>query len=173
MADWAGGAYGTPAVAGSRPGALLAGTWAAMQYMGHSGYLESCRSIVACCKAIQQGIREQIPELYIIGNPPASVFAFGSKVVNPLAVGDAMSRRGWHLNALGDGTGVHLACTRLTVPIQERFIADLKDAVAEVKLSPEGKGTMVAVYGLGSSTVVGPDMVKELAESFIDIMYKA
>ncbi len=133
-----------------------------------SGYIESCRSIVGCCKAIQRGLREQVPEVYIIGNPPASVFAFGSKSVNPLAIGDAMSRRGWHLNALGDGTGVHLACTvskssktsrpgrevinahckRLTVPNQERFIADLKDAVAEVKFSPESNGSMVAVYGV-------------------------
>ncbi|KAF8342280.1 PLP-dependent transferase [Cantharellus anzutake] len=173
MADWTGGVYGTPAIAGSRPGAILAGTWAAMQHVGQSGYLESCRSIVGCCKAIQQRIRDEIPELFIIGNPPASVFAFGSKVMNPLAVGDAMSKRGWHLNALGDGIGVHLACTRLTVPNQEQFIADLKDAVAEVKVSPAQGGTMVAVYGLGSSTVVGPNMVTELASSFLDVMYKA
>jgi len=173
MADWTGGVYGTPAVAGSRSGAILAGTWAAMQYIGQSGYLESCRTIVGCCKAIQRRIREEVPELYILGNPPASVFAFGSKSVNPLAIGDAMSRRGWHLNALGDGTGVHLACTRLTVPNQEQFIADLKDAVAEVKSSPKENGTMVAVYGLGNSSVVGPDMVTELAGSFLDVMYKA
>ena len=32
--DWSGGIYATPAVAGSRPGALIAGTWAAMMYMG-------------------------------------------------------------------------------------------------------------------------------------------
>lgn len=32
--DWAGGAYGSPSLAGSRPGALIAGTWATLQYMG-------------------------------------------------------------------------------------------------------------------------------------------
>ena len=76
-----------------------------------SGYLESCREIVSCAKTIQRMIREQIPELYILGNPAGSTFAFGSKAFNVLEVGDAMSRRGWSLNALGDAAGVHIACT--------------------------------------------------------------
>ena len=77
----------------------------------YSGYLESCRSIVSCAKTIQRAIKEQIPELYILGNPPGSTFAFGCKNFNVLEVGDAMSRRGWSLNALGDAAGVHIACT--------------------------------------------------------------
>jgi hypothetical protein len=36
---------------------------------------------------------------------------------------------------------------RLTVPIVDTFIADLKDSIAEAKASPSGKGTMVAIYG--------------------------
>jgi sphinganine-1-phosphate aldolase len=36
---------------------------------------------------------------------------------------------------------------RLTVPNVLQFVADLKDAVAEVKVSPGGKGTMVTIYG--------------------------
>jgi sphinganine-1-phosphate aldolase len=28
------------------------------------------------------------------------------------------------------------------------FIADLKDSIKEAKLTPSGKGTMVAVYGM-------------------------
>jgi sphinganine-1-phosphate aldolase len=32
--DWSGGVYASPSMSGSRPGALIAGTWAAMQYMG-------------------------------------------------------------------------------------------------------------------------------------------
>jgi len=53
------------------------------------------------------------------------------------------------------------------------FIADLKDAVEEVKSSKSGEdGTMVALYGLGQSSVVGPNLVGELAASFIDVLYK-
>jgi hypothetical protein len=100
------------------------------------------------------------------------VVAFGSKHpnVNVLEVGDAMSLRGWHLNGLSDPPAVHIACTvrllrffksgttflililslktkRLTLPVVDAFIADLKDAVREAKVSPSGSGTMVAVYG--------------------------
>ena len=35
----------------------------------------------------------------------------------------------------------------MTVPVVDNFIADLKDAVREAKLTPSGKGTMVMLYG--------------------------
>ncbi|KAF8913675.1 pyridoxal phosphate-dependent transferase [Mucidula mucida] len=173
--DWMGGVYGSPSLSGSRPGALIAGAWAAMQYMGSNGYLESCRSIVTCARHIADSIAASIPELYLLGDPPASVVAFASKhpKVNIHEVGDKMSARGWHLNALNGTPGVHIACTRLTVPVADTFIADLKDAVNEAKLSPSGKGTMVALYGLGNSSAVGPSMVRQLATAFLDALYKA
>ncbi|KAJ7594522.1 pyridoxal phosphate-dependent transferase [Mycena floridula] len=173
--DWAGGVYASPSLSGSRPGALIAGTWAALHYMGSSGYLESCRSIVTCTRTIADTITSSIPELFVLGSPPSSVVAFGSKhpKVNVLEVGDAMSRRGWHLNALSNPAAVHIACTRLTVAMMDNFIADLKDCVKEAMMSPTGKGTMVAVYGLGNSSAVGPSMVGKLATTFLDTLYKA
>lgn len=77
------------------------------------GYVESCRSIVSCAREIANRITNEIPELYILGNPPASVVAFGSRdaKVNVLNVGDAMGKRGWHLNALSAPAAVHIACT--------------------------------------------------------------
>jgi sphinganine-1-phosphate aldolase len=111
------------------PGALIAGTWAAMQYIGskcvhflasilayrttRSGYLESCRSIVTCTRTIANAITNSIPELYVLGSPPASVIAFASKdpAMNVLEVGDEMFKRGWHLNALNNPAAVHIACT--------------------------------------------------------------
>ncbi|KAJ6498960.1 pyridoxal phosphate-dependent transferase [Mycena sanguinolenta] len=172
---WSGGVYASPSLSGSRPGALIAGTWAAMQYMGSDGYLDSCRAIVTCARTIADTIVASIPELYILGSPPASVVAFGSKHprVNVLEVGDKMAERGWHLNALTGPAAVHIACTRLTVDRIDMFIADLKDSVQEAKVQPEGKGSMVAVYGLGKSSAVGPAMVGQLATVFLDTMYKA
>ncbi|KAJ7772728.1 pyridoxal phosphate-dependent transferase [Mycena maculata] len=173
--DWSGGVYASPSLSGSRPGALIAGTWAVMQYMGSNGYLESCRQIVTCARTIADRIVSSIPELYILGSPPASVVAFGSKhpKVNVLEVGDKMSQRGWHLNGLTGPAAVHIACTRLTVDKVDMFIEDLKDAVKEAKMQPTGKGSMVAVYGLGNSSAVGPAMVGQLATAFLDTMYKA
>ncbi|KAF8634287.1 hypothetical protein AX17_004242, partial [Amanita inopinata Kibby_2008] len=146
--NWTGGVYASPSISGSRPGALIAGTWAVMQHMGTTGYLESCRSIVTTTRKIANIIRTDIPELYVLGSPPASVVAFASKhpKVNVLEVGDAMSKRGWHLNALAGPPAVHIAVTRLTVVNADTFIADLKDSVREAKMAPSGKGSMVAVY---------------------------
>jgi sphinganine-1-phosphate aldolase len=160
--------------------------------LSHSGYLESCRSIVSCTKKIISAIKTDIPELYVLGNPPASCVAFGARSpkVNVLEVGDAMSKRGWHLNGLMDPAAVHIACTRLTVPLVDTFIADLKDSVREAKANPSGKGHMVSVYGafspcfsrviliivlvgLGNSSPVGHSMVGELAGAFLDTLYKA
>ncbi|OSX65939.1 hypothetical protein POSPLADRAFT_1064542 [Postia placenta MAD-698-R-SB12] len=174
---WVGGVYASPSIAGSRPGALIAGTWAAMHYMGHSGYLESCRAIVGAARTIAHRIRTEIPELRVLGDPPASVVAFAAAAgvgrLNVLEVGDKMEKRGWHLNGLSGPAAVHIAVTRLTVPVVDQFIADLKDAVREARDAPEGKGTMVILYGLGSSSPVGPTIVGHVATAFLDTLYKA
>ncbi|KAF8692318.1 hypothetical protein AX14_002590 [Amanita brunnescens Koide BX004] len=173
--SWTGGVYASPSLSGSRPGALIAGTWAVMQYMGSTGYLESCRSIVTTTRKIAEAIRTEIPDIYVLGSPPASVVAFASRRpnVNVLEVGDLMSKKGWHLNALAGPPAVHIAVTKMTVANVDTFIADLKDCVSEAKTAPSGKGTMVSLYGLGNSSPVGPSMVGELAIAFLDALYKA
>ncbi|KAF9643173.1 PLP-dependent transferase [Thelephora ganbajun] len=173
--SWPGGVYASPSLSGSRPGALIAGAWAAMQYMGENGYHQSAKNIITAARKIIHGIKTEIPELYILGNPPVSVVAFAAKEgtgINVLKVGDTMSKKGWHLNALQKPAAVHIAVTTLTVPVVDTFIADLKDSVKEVGSSSGHDGTMVALYGLGSSAV-GPNLVQEIAASFIDALYKA
>jgi len=172
---WAGGVYASPGLAGSRSGALIAGTWAAMHYTGEDGYISSCRDIVGAAKTIKQAIQNSFPELFILGNPRASVVAFGSRTpsLNILEVGDKMSKKGWHLNALQNPPGLHIACTRLTVSMVDEFIRDLKDVVWDAKGSPAGKGTMVSLYGLGNSSAIGPQMVEAVVSAFLDALYKA
>jgi glutamate/tyrosine decarboxylase-like PLP-dependent enzyme len=80
----------------------------------YRGYLNSARSIVGCARKIAEGIRREIPELYILGNPPASVIAFAAKPTesfNALQVGDIMKTKGWHLNGLSNPPACHIACT--------------------------------------------------------------
>ncbi|WFD00809.1 sphinganine-1-phosphate aldolase [Malassezia yamatoensis] len=173
-ASWVGGVYASPTLAGSRPGALIAATWAVMVAMGQDGYTNSCREIVGAAKQIEQRIREEIPELTILGNPLVSLFAIGSAgVINIYDVGDQMSQRGWHLNAIGgDIPAIHLACTRLTVPVVDEFLRDLKQSVAQSRTKPASPGTMATVYGLGQSTAVGPMLVGDMASKFVDMLYK-
>ncbi|KDN49250.1 sphinganine-1-phosphate aldolase [Tilletiaria anomala UBC 951] len=172
--DWPGGVYASPTIAGSRPGALIAGAWAAMMTMGEDGYTGSCKQIVGAARQIEKAIRDEIPQLQVLGKPLVSIVAFASAgSVNIYDVGDAMSKKGWHLNALAtDPPGIHIACTRLTVPVVEDFITDLKKSVAESKTKPAKQGTMASLYGLGSSSAVGPSLVSEVAVRFIDTLYK-
>ena len=105
---------GSDAIHGHRVGSLLIYPFTPnLHYSYHRGYLASCREIVIAARTIADAITDDIPELYVLGNPPASVVAFGSKhpSVDPLEVGDGMSRRGWHLNGLSEPKSVHIACT--------------------------------------------------------------
>lgn len=171
---WVGGVYASPTIAGSRPGALIAGTWATMVHLGQNGYTESCRAIVGAAKTIEQRVRDEIPELTVLGKPLVSVVAIASAgSINIYDVGDQMGKRGWHLNALtGDVPAFHIACTRLTVPVVDLFISDLKAAVEMSRSRPAKPGQMAAVYGLGTTGGFGPHVIGQLATHFVDTLYK-
>lgn len=112
--------------------------------------------------------------------------------VNALRVGDAMSERGWHLNGLSNPPAVHIACTvskhlvihildctegplsilkqRLTVPVADQFIADLKDCVREAKSKPSVIGQMVTVYGMHCHFIIS-DVFPPLSYQHLLILF--
>ena len=55
VTEWTGGLYISPTMAGSRPGGLVAGAWAAMMSLGLNGYLESTGKIMEVSRKIQKG----------------------------------------------------------------------------------------------------------------------
>ncbi len=46
VSSWPGGMYVTPTIAGSRPGAVIAGTWAALMKQGRKGFIEKAKLIL-------------------------------------------------------------------------------------------------------------------------------
>ena len=170
--EWPGGLYCSPTFAGSRPGALSAGCWAAMVTMGANGYLEATKRILQTASAIQAGIK-QMSDLYILGNP-LWVIAFGSNVVDIYRVMESMSEKGWSLNALHKPPCVHICVTlRHTQPgVSKRFVDDLKSAVEYVKKNPDEKGSMAPVYGMAAKLPVR-GIVGDLLERYMDLLYKA
>ncbi|AAW44943.1 sphinganine-1-phosphate aldolase, putative [Cryptococcus deneoformans JEC21] len=173
ITDWAGGVYASPSMAGSRPGSVLAGAWAVLNHIGADGYTSSCRQIISAARYLTSSLRTLFPDdLYVLGDPKGPVVAFNSKTINIYAVGDVMSKKGWHLSALGGDGGLHMAFTRLSAKSVDKLIEDLGDALKEVKASPQGAGgDMVALYGLGQ-TSAGPHVVGKLAETFLDTLYE-
>ncbi|KAG9682037.1 sphinganine-1-phosphate aldolase BST1, partial [Aureobasidium melanogenum] len=184
--DWSGGVYASPSMAGSRPGALIAGCWASMMSVGEQGYISSCHSIVGAAKKLAEGLRSRDTlrsDLYILGKPLVSVVAFSSDTLDIYNIADGMSGKGWHLNALQDPAAIHVAVTLPIVPVVDELLNDLeacvqeerekqRQAAIEGKSKPLKKGDAAALYGVAGAL---PDksVVEDLAAGFLDCLYKA
>ncbi|PNS16694.1 Sphingosine-1-phosphate lyase [Sphaceloma murrayae] len=184
--DWSGGVYASPNMAGSRPGALIAGCWASLMSVGESGYIDACHKIVGAAKKIAEAIKEKesLADLLVMGEPLVSVVAFRSDTLDIYDIADALSAKGWHLNALQDPPAIHVAVTLPIVAAVDDLIRDLETVIADEKekerrrllegKSAKGatKGDSAALYGVAGSL---PDktIVRELAAGFLDCLYKA
>ncbi|KAL2891357.1 Sphingosine-1-phosphate lyase [Ceratocystis lukuohia] len=184
--DWSGGIYASPGLAGSRPGALIAGCWTSMMNVGQDGYLDACRKIVSTTRNIRTAIETQpslSSELAIIGDPKISVVAFRARTLNTYDISDAMSAKGWHLNALQNPAAIHVAVTMPIVKVWEQLIKDLEEVIVAQReksrlLAKQGKaakkptGDSAVLYGVAGS-LPNKSVVVDLASGFLDLLYKA
>lgn len=185
--NWSGGVYASPSIAGSRPGALIAGCWTSLMSQGESGYTSACHSIVGAAKKFEAAIRENPAlsgDLSVMGNPLVSVVAFTSQTLNIYDIADTMSSKGWSLSALQNPPALHVAFTIPIVAATDRLVADLTAALDEEKekervRAVEGKGAkggakgdMAALYGVAGS-LPNKSVVAQLATGFLDTLYKA
>lgn len=171
--DWTGGIYGSPTLAGSRPGAIMVGCWATMLSVGDNGYLASCKEIVSAARKFRKAVDEEIPELFVMGDPKASVIAFGSDEVNIYDLSDAMSKKGWHLSTLQNPPAAHVAFTKPAVPAVDDLVSDLKTVIAAMKKAGTGQveeGT-AAFYGVAGS-IQTTGVADRLVCGFLDALYK-
>lgn len=174
--DWVGGLYGSPTLAGSRPGALVAGCWATMINLGESGYIESCKEIIGAARKLKGYIQDRLPALEIIGDPKFSVISFKSEKVDVYELSDRLNKRGWHLSTLQKPAALHLVVTKLTVKSIDGLCQDLTDIVYEMLSDPNHKknisndGTS-ALYGVAGS-VKTTGVVDKLIVGFLDALYK-
>lgn len=183
--DWSGGVYASPGMAGSRPGALISGCWASLMSLGNSGYLDSCIRIVGTTKQIVcaiQRVPELNSELEILGNPLVSVVAFKARNLNTYHIVDAMTEKGWHLNALQNPPAIHVAVTIPITKVWERLIDDLQQVVSEevekerarakAGIKKEPTSDTAVLYGLAGS-LPNKSVLVDLTNGFLDLLYKA
>ncbi|KAL8693277.1 MAG: hypothetical protein Q9218_001878 [Villophora microphyllina] len=185
--DWSGGVYGSTGIAGSRPGALIASCWASLMFVGESGYISACHSIVGTARKLEAAIREHPSlkdDLKVMGEPLVSVVAFTSPTLNIYDIADSMSAKGWHLNALQNPPAMHVAVTMPIAKVIDQLIDDLVAVVEDEKerervrivegkgKKGQAKGDSAALYGVAGSL---PDksVVVQLAGGFLDTLYKA
>jgi hypothetical protein len=83
-----------------------------------------------------------------------------------------MSGRGWNLNGLQRPPAVHICVTqRHTEPgVAERFVDDLRAAVADVRDRPPAEGGMAPIYG-ATATLPG-EQVGAMLSTYMDLWYE-
>lgn len=183
VAEWPGGMYCSPAVSGSKPGNVIAGTWAAMVRMGEEGYVDSCDKIVRTREKITTALA-QLPFVHIIGEPIASVFAFNSTTIDIFQLGDQLKERGWVLNSLQFPSGLQFSVTLLQTGegVADRFIKDVtsigemlfaqrKRLLAEGKKPPVG-ATSATLYGT-AQRIPDRTIVQDVLREFLNTYYSA
>jgi len=184
---WPGGIYASPTITGSRPGALVAATWAALMTIGRVGYSQAAKQILDAADTIRAGIRE-IEGLEVVGSISSKLFvvAFGvkpeyRKKLDIYKIAQAMSKLGkWNLNSLQAPPCVHICVTYANKDNANLFVSDLRNAVQQVANNPdEYKGGTAQIYGvaesLGASTSSdeagqSTGLVADMAKLYIDTL---
>ncbi len=169
--DWPGGIYATPCLSGARPGGAIAAAWAILHYLGEEGFKKlAVKAREATIKFIQ-GIN-QIPELYVLGNPPATVFAFGSEKLNVYKLAEKLKEKKWHIDAQHLPPSLHITISPFHERVVEEFLKDLQEAVAEVRQNKEEDTSgMAAIYGM-MGTMPDRKAARDFALKYLNNLYQ-
>lgn len=170
-ADWPGGVYATPSLSGARPGGAIASAWAILRYLGEEGFLRLAREAREATLGLMEGIRA-IPGLHVLGDPPATVFSFGSDTIDVYRLAFKLKERGWHLHAQHRPPSLHMTISPCHQNIVEPFLADLREAAAELsERGPEAPSGEAALYGM-MGTMPDRETAKLLALQYLNEIYK-
>lgn len=100
---WNGGYYATTCMAGSRPGAIIASTWACMIKIGKKGYVENTRAILQAAQNTRKAIEKEVPEIKLGSWDESVVVSVLTRTdierpINCIALSDVMkSEKKWCL----------------------------------------------------------------------------
>lgn len=195
--DWNGGLYGSPTLAGSRPGALAAVAAFTMMYIGLKNYKTYGHDIIKTTLSIKKYIEEDIDEiiveeskivikkpLRVIGNPEICVvaFTFNSPKENIYYLSEILSKEfGYNLSPLQNPPALHYALTRVSATTEnyERFVKSLHQALViyyKNVNSPDfslkrDTGDTAALYGIAGSTFTR-GVADRAVETFLDCLYE-
>lgn len=169
--DFPGGIYASPTMLGTRPGGPIAAAWAAFQSMGVDGYLALARTAVEAADALRAGIRD-IPGLTLLGRPDATIVSYSAVGLDIYALADRLEARGWSVDRQHRPSSLHLTVTANHAPVVERYLADLRACVAEVRENPSlAKSGSAPMYGMAARLPVRR-LVAGKVRNVIAEMYK-
>ena len=170
-ADWPGGVYATPCLAGARPGGNIAAAWAVLQYLGRQGFLELAQKAKLATEKLIDGVND-LPQLYVLGDPPATVFAIGSHDINIFELGIRMKEHGWHIDFQHLPPSIHMTVSPIHLTIVDRFLADLTQVVPDIPpVDSENISDTAAMYAMLGSTT-DRRMAQDFALQYMNDLYR-
>jgi len=151
--DWLGGLYGSPSMAGTRPGGPIAAGWAVLHHLGEDGYLRLAGDAHRAATALRAAVGAT-PGVALRGDPDATVFAFGGDGgpggIDTFALGDALARRGgWFFDRQTPPDSLHATVHAGHAAVIDDLCADLAAAAAGLA----GSGTRAEDRGTTYGTV--------------------
>ncbi|ELU10802.1 hypothetical protein CAPTEDRAFT_156221 [Capitella teleta] len=172
--QWPGGLFGSPSMAGTRPGGNIAAAWVALKAMGQDGYMKMAKQLMETTVLLKDAINA-IPGLCILGKPQMTSFSIGSNdpEMNILALADVMEETGWKMERQQLPDSLHCSIMPHHTAIADQLIADLTNAAKRVKGNKElaKKGT-AAMYGMVGQ-IPDKSLIDDFIVNFFSEMYKA
>jgi sphinganine-1-phosphate aldolase len=160
--EWRGGIFASTTFMGTKSGGPVAGCWAIMNHLGREGYRDLAQEVMKATLRIRSGI-DAYESLEIIGNPQMSLLAFTSKADNIFNIGDALHRKGWHLDRLQFPEALHLTVTQLNIGMEEKFLKDLGEVLGEEQdLIKDYEATQISIHIAKNLTRILPSKVVDI-----------
>ncbi|MBP1948149.1 pyridoxal-dependent decarboxylase [Virgibacillus litoralis] len=135
--NWSGYPVVNTTIQSTKSGGPLAACWATFKYIGDDGYKKLAETIWHAKQEITQHFT-MLDDLYILGDPEASLLAIGSDTIDIFQLADEMKKSGWYIQVQpGDSKtqpSIHLTIT----PVNriDDFFQGLKEAINQVKSHP-------------------------------------
>jgi len=170
--EWPGGIYASPTLAGSRPGANIAVTWAAMMSFGRDGYVAATREVIRGARYLIAGL-EKIEGVEVMGTPVISCVGWTSKKFNIYSMSSDLTKKGWNLSVLQFPAGIHIALTRrhMSPGVIDQLLSDIRESAAVQMLNPGAAASgAAAMYGMAAQ-IPDRSIVGDISREFWKLYY--
>ena len=156
----------------TRSGGPIAGTWAVVEQIGDSGYLDLADRAFAAVDAIVACI-EWEPALRLVVAPDSTLVTLATDdSLDPFTLTDELVSRGWYvqpqLSFGDDGPSIHLSVSAGTLAHVGEFAGALTDSVAAARAAGPvavDAGVVVFIEALDPATLTDEDFDGLLAAS--------
>ncbi|CAD5114128.1 DgyrCDS3273 [Dimorphilus gyrociliatus] len=173
-AEWPGGLFGSPSMAGTRPGGNIAAAWAALKAMGQDGYLSMAKGLMETTSYLIEKINS-IEGLTIMSKPHMTAFAFTSTdpSVCIYSLADALEEKGWKTERQQNPPSLHCTIMPNHAQVKEKLVEDIEYCIKTTKGKKDlaKKGT-AGVYGM-VGTIPDKSIVEDFLIEFFCQIYKS